>query len=59
MKNNTIVPEIPALLTAVIELIEAHRPVFRQARPYRRSVGLFFAEYSNLGGILSRKVCWR
>jgi len=49
MKNNTKATEIPPLLQAVIELLEAHRPVFRQARPYWRAVGLFFGELFTFG----------
>ena len=33
-----------SLLTTLLALIAAHRPAFRQERPYRRAVGLVFAE---------------
>jgi hypothetical protein len=44
MKDSTNGTEIPELLKATIELLQAHRPAFHQARPYRRAIGLFFAE---------------
>jgi hypothetical protein len=49
MKNNTNISEIPALISAVMQILEAHRSIFRQARPYRRAVGLFFAELFSFG----------
>jgi hypothetical protein len=44
MKDSTFTSEIPPLLQALLELIEAHRPAFRQERTYRRSLGLVFRE---------------
>ncbi|HEX9117916.1 MAG TPA: hypothetical protein VGA61_17745 [Anaerolineae bacterium] len=35
---------IPALLAALLALLAAHRPAFRQERPYRRAVALVFGE---------------
>ena len=49
MKNNTNNSEIPALLQATLQILEAHRQVFRQARPYWRAVGLFFGELFTFG----------
>jgi hypothetical protein len=44
MKNSTTEKEIPGLLGAVIELLQVHRGAFQQERPYRRAMGLFYAE---------------
>lgn len=44
MKDNTQQTEIPDLLKAVIALLNAHRAAFHQERPFRRAIGLFFAE---------------
>ena len=44
MKDSTNGTEIPELLKAVIELLKVHRVAFQQERPYRRAIGLFFAE---------------
>jgi len=44
MKDNTPFPNVAPLLQAVFQLLQAHRPAFRQTRPYLRAVGLFFAE---------------
>lgn len=44
MKNNTSPQEIPVLLQAVFQLLQAHRPAFHQNRPYWRAMGLFFGE---------------
>ncbi|HEX9117686.1 MAG TPA: transposase, partial [Anaerolineae bacterium] len=35
---------VPALLAALFELVAAHRPAFRQERPYRRAVALVLGE---------------
>ena len=44
MKDSTLSKEIPPILQALMELIEAHRAAFRQERTYRRGVGLVFGE---------------
>jgi hypothetical protein len=44
MKDSTYSTETPRLLEALLELIEAHRPAFRQERTYRRSMGLVIGE---------------
>lgn len=44
MKDSTNGTEKPELLKAVVGLLKAHRIAFRQERPYRRAIGLFFAE---------------
>jgi hypothetical protein len=44
MKDSTNSTETPRLLEALLELIEAHRPAFRQERTYRRSMGLVIGE---------------
>jgi hypothetical protein len=44
MKNSTFSNEKPLLLQALLELIEAHRPAFRQERTHRRALGLVFGE---------------
>ena len=44
MKNITKPNDVPVLLQALITLIQAHRPAFRQERPYRRAVGLILGE---------------
>jgi hypothetical protein len=49
MKNNTNNSEIPSLLQVTLQILEAHRQVFRQARPYWRAVGLFFGELFTFG----------
>lgn len=59
MKSSTKAGEIPKLLKNLMELLEAHRPAFKQARPYWRAVGLVLAELFSFGrhtvaqGILS------
>jgi hypothetical protein len=59
MKDSTKATQLPTLLQALIQLLEAHRPAFRQARPYWRAVGLVLAELFTFGrhtlaqGILS------
>jgi hypothetical protein len=51
--------EIPTLLLTLMQLLERHRPAFKQARPYWRAVGLVLAELFSFGrhtvaqGILS------
>ncbi len=35
---------VPALLAALLGLLAAHRPAFRQERPYQRAVALVFGE---------------
>lgn len=35
---------VPALLAALLMLLAAHRPAFRQERPYQRAVALVFGE---------------
>ena len=40
MKDNTKEDGLPTLLEKLIELLEVHRPAFKQARPYWRAVGL-------------------
>src|SRR5512139_3054095 len=44
MKDNTTLSELPPLLQAVFQLLQAHRPAFRQARPYWRAIGLVMSE---------------
>lgn len=44
MKDSTNGTQKPDILRAVMELLKAHRGAFHQERPYRRAVGLFFAE---------------
>jgi hypothetical protein len=44
MNNNTKAKEKHPLLERVVELLQAHREVFRQERPYRRAMGLMFGE---------------
>lgn len=44
MKDNTRFKDAPDLLQALFTLIQAHRPAFRQERPYRRAVGLILGE---------------
>jgi hypothetical protein len=43
-QHNTEREAVPALLAALLDLLAAHRPAFRQERPYRRAVGLVFAQ---------------
>jgi hypothetical protein len=38
---------VPRLISALLELIQAHRRAFRQERPYRRAVGLVLGELFN------------
>jgi hypothetical protein len=49
MKNNTKATRIPTLLQTLIQLLEAHRVAFKQARPYWRAVGLVLAELFSFG----------
>jgi hypothetical protein len=49
MKDNTTLPELPPLLQAVFQLLQAHRSAFGQSRPYWRAVGLLFAELFTFG----------
>jgi hypothetical protein len=44
MKNSTFPTENPPLLQAWLELLEAHRPAFRQERTYLRVIGLMLGE---------------
>lgn len=44
MKDSTNQREKPDLLEAIGGLLQAHRKAFHQERPYRRAIGLFFAE---------------
>lgn len=59
MKDSTKKQELPSLLMTLMQLLEAHRPAFKQARPYWRAVGLVLAELFSFGrhtvaqGILS------
>jgi len=43
-KDNTSEEAVPALLTALLALVVAHRPAFRREQPYRRAVALVFGE---------------
>ena len=49
MKDSTQAREIPALLETLMQLLAAHRPAFKQARPYWRSVGLALATLFSFG----------
>ena len=49
MNNSTNEAKIPALLQALIQLLEAHRPAFKQSRSYLRSIGLALAELFTFG----------
>jgi hypothetical protein len=49
MKDSTKQTQIPTLLQALIQLLEAHRPAFKQWRPYWRAVGLVLAELFTFG----------
>lgn len=49
MKDSTKGTQIPTLLQALIQLLETHRPAFKQARPYWRAVGMVFAELFTFG----------
>jgi hypothetical protein len=49
MKDSTTESGIPTLLQELIKLLEAHRPAFKQARPYWRMVGLVLAELFSFG----------
>ena len=49
MKDSTKESRIPTLLQALMQLLEAHRPAFKQARPYWRGVGLVLAELFSFG----------
>jgi hypothetical protein len=44
MQNTTKTTPFPTLLQELWKLIQAHRPVFHQARTYRRVVGLILGE---------------
>jgi hypothetical protein len=48
-KDSTKAAEIPALLATLLALLAAHRPAFKQERPYWRSMGLALAEVFNFG----------
>jgi hypothetical protein len=43
-KDNTNDDAVPALLTALMVLLAAHRPAFGRGQPYRRAVALVFGE---------------
>ncbi len=43
-QDTTELEAVPALLAALLVLLAAHRPAFRQERPYRRAVALVFGE---------------
>lgn len=49
MKDNTKETKIPTLLEALIQLLTVHRPAFKQARLYLRTVGLALAELFTFG----------
>ena len=49
MKDSTTESGIPTLLQELIKLLEAHRPAFKQGRPYWRMVGLVLAELFSFG----------
>jgi hypothetical protein len=49
MKDNTKESRLPTLLQALMPLLEAHRPAFKQWRPYWRAVGLVLAELFTFG----------
>ena len=49
MKDSIKETKIPALLAALMGLLEAHRVAFKQARPYWRAVGLVLAELFSFG----------
>jgi hypothetical protein len=44
MKDSTKESQIPTLLQALMQLLEAHRPAFKQWRPYWRAVSFVLAE---------------
>lgn len=44
VKPSTDSAPIPPLLQNLFQLLQAHRPAFRQERPFRRAWGLLFAE---------------
>ena len=49
MKDNIKERKNAALLEALMQLLAAHRPAFKQAQPYWRSVGLVLAELFSFG----------
>ncbi len=49
VKTSTNPDAIPALLTNLFTLIQAHRPAFRQERPFLRAWGLVLAEVFTFG----------
>lgn len=49
MKDSTFPNEIPALLRALLELVQAHRSAFRQERTYLRVLALVFGELFSFG----------
>ena len=44
VQDSTDGKAVPALMTALLGLLAAHRPAFRQERPYQRAVALVFGE---------------
>ncbi len=49
MKDSAKERGIPTLLQNLIELLEAHRPAYKQARPNCRAVGLVLEELFSFG----------
>jgi hypothetical protein len=49
MKDSTFPTEIPPLLQEFFKLLQAHRPAFRQERPYLRAIGLAIGELYSFG----------
>src|SRR5512136_2572450 len=43
-EHTTQTTAVPELLAALLTLLAAHRPAFRQERPYQRAVALVFGE---------------
>jgi hypothetical protein len=43
-KHSTAGEALPVLVATLLKLLAAHRPAFRQERPYRRAVALVFGE---------------
>jgi hypothetical protein len=49
MKDSTRADEIPELIQTLFHLLEIHRQVFHQERPYQRAAGLVLGELFNFG----------
>ena len=49
MKDSTDRIGIPDILKNVVTILKAHRGAFQQERPFRRALGLFFAELFRFG----------